>query len=1023
MPCLTTPSEGEHMNVEQLEDLVKELRRATKSDTPSHWAYIAKGEDGKPVFMVRRKEPELTKALNDSRKEATDKIYAKGRTVVTQGALALGVDEGAATPANIKRDLLLLKKEPALAKVKDTLGADVLVDDAWDAVKPGARDKSSLHATDDDLGDLGGANAKAKGGTIKKDTSDFAVLVKALDDWRDGVRGEEMNVARVHKAMKDLKAIEVLVDNWEAHHAKSVFDSKKTKERRTAVADIRKNLATARTFLDQATLIAQVGASVTLVEDKCDGWDSNYRPLPPNLVDEARRYLVELQKEAKGLIESLEEIDAPAPRKKWVTDRLESLMEELDDRNTHVENHAEAYPLVADAERVMNEFQDKWANVTAQNIVDAIKEAKLANTAIDNARQKVRGFAPSVAAWATPRLEGWVSPLLRLTPMAAVFWDEAEVVPFEKEVAKLLESLPVQVPENVETMKACERLIKRQGEISNICRNNYASREGHRAALRQRIDRLAPQLEVARNVIALAPLLAEVDSIGTLFESWQLAYSKSVGAEHIDFARAQLEELARDTGKVREALETAPDSTFALAWIQKAGTLEVDLRAARDQLNLVQARVDVGALDPTVADLAQPILQAIVNWDAEFGTFHISRAGIARGGLEAIDAQIAKARDALSKKAKSPERTAAEGALDRLASESGRRRTKLDTDVSSAPPTPQELQQFAEGEKVSREKAIQEEGVERDKWSKKVQSGLDEASYKVGKKIGRGGFGTVYLLQGDKDAPLLACKTATDDELKHEAEIYKKVPPHPNIVRSEGVREIEVNGEKVKVLVLQALTGGNMEDLMEKGKKALDDKKVSHLEYWGAVQYMARSMLRALQHFDAHGLAHNDVKPENMMLDVESGELKMVDMGTVQDRNVEQRAASSGYMGGGQGEKRDGFAVGASVYQGGQALTQGGKVSDARFDYDGAPLQAGPAGQAVNWTKKAVKALRKNPPKEGAKGTIGVASAYSDWVNRMMEPDATKRMSFAESLKHPFLSDMAVDEDTAKKTLKQLSIS
>jgi hypothetical protein len=1014
------------MNVEQLEDLVKELRRATKSDVPAHWAYVSKGQDGKPVFVVRRKEPELTKELNDSRRDAQDKVYAKGQTVVTEGALAFGVDEGAATPANIKRDLLLLKKEPALAKIKDTLGAEVLVGEAWDAVKPDPRRAASLRSKDDEMGDLGGGNAKTKGGTIKKTGSDFDKLVKALDDWRDDVRGQEMTTDRVNEAAKDLKAIEVLVDTWEQNHEKSVFDSKKTKDRRTAVADIRKNISTARTFLDQALLIAQVGAFVDTLEDEGDAWDTTYRPLAEGQIAQARKALEPLQKKALLAVNKLDAIEAPAPRKKWVVDRLASLDEELKDRTAHVDDHAMAFPLVENTEKLAKECVEKWKAPTSKDIDEALKDVRATFKTVDEARAKLRQCTPAVAEWGIQRLEPLQSPLSRLNELAAVYWDEDHLKPFEVEVAKLLKALPVELPGKAAATQEVERLEKLQSTLMGVYRSRHSGRDGHRGMMRTRLETAAVSLTYATNVIALAPLLAEVDSIAGLLESWHLAFDKTLDGDHVESAGEQVEKMTADAEKARDDLDSARDASIAVAWSRKLDGILEDLRGARDHVTLVKVRGNVGALDPSVSGLAQPILAAIDSWDTSFGTFKLEDAGLARGALEAIDVQIGKARAALVRNPPSPkDLKAIEASLDELTRESGRRRTRLDVNVSATPPSEEELRQFAEGEKSSRDKALQEEGVERGTWSKKVQGGLDDGSYKVGKQIGKGGFGTVYLLKGGKDAPLLACKTANEDELSHEAEIYAKLPPHPNVVRSEGIREIEVDGKKVKVLVMQALTGGNMEDLMDKGKKALESKTVSHLNYWGAIQYMARSMVRALQHLDSQGLAHNDIKPENMMLDEETGELKLVDMGTVIDREAYQKFGSSGYLGLGKGEKRDAFAVGASVYQGGQQLGREGGAKDSRFDYDGAVYTSagGAEYQAVEWTKKAVKALRKNPPKEGAKGTIGVASAYSDWVNRMMDQDVKTRMSFAESLKHPFLADIVVDDDTAKKTLKVLALS
>ena len=53
-------------------------------------------------------------------------------------------------------------------------------------------------------------------------------------------------------------------------------------------------------------------------------------------------------------------------------------------------------------------------------------------------------------------------------------------------------------------------------------------------------------------------------------------------------------------------------------------------------------------------------------------------------------------------------------------------------------------------------------------------------------------------------------------------------------------------------------------------------------------------------------------------------------------------------------------------------------------------------------------------------GRSGANTAYTDFVNALMNPDPSQRMSVAEALQHPFLSDSIMDEEQAGKFLSKL---
>ena len=53
-------------------------------------------------------------------------------------------------------------------------------------------------------------------------------------------------------------------------------------------------------------------------------------------------------------------------------------------------------------------------------------------------------------------------------------------------------------------------------------------------------------------------------------------------------------------------------------------------------------------------------------------------------------------------------------------------------------------------------------------------------------------------------------------------------------------------------------------------------------------------------------------------------------------------------------------------------------------------------------------------------GRFGANTAYTDFINRMMDPDPTKRLSPTEARNHPFLADPLLDEAGAREVLKRV---
>ena len=129
--------------------------------------------------------------------------------------------------------------------------------------------------------------------------------------------------------------------------------------------------------------------------------------------------------------------------------------------------------------------------------------------------------------------------------------------------------------------------------------------------------------------------------------------------------------------------------------------------------------------------------------------------------------------------------------------------------------------------------------------------------YRLGKKLGQGGMGSVFEgVDTESGQPaaikVLAPALATDEgfRIRFEAEIESlKKLRHPNIVRLYGY------GEEAGTLfyAMELVQGISLEDELRDGRRF----------NWREVTRLAIHVCRALKHAHDHGIIHRDIKPAN----------------------------------------------------------------------------------------------------------------------------------------------------------------
>ena len=192
--------------------------------------------------------------------------------------------------------------------------------------------------------------------------------------------------------------------------------------------------------------------------------------------------------------------------------------------------------------------------------------------------------------------------------------------------------------------------------------------------------------------------------------------------------------------------------------------------------------------------------------------------------------------------------------------------------------------------------------------------------YRVDRRIGEGGFGTVLLGYDEKLLRPVAIKVAHPGVLEHdgdgeaylsEARVVAQLA-HPNIVT---VYDVGKTQDQLFFTVAQYIKGQDLRQLMKERRPRLSE----------AVE-IAATVADALQHAHRQGLVHRDIKPGNIILDKE-GKPYVVDFGlALKDEQIGKgpgRVGTPAYMSPeqarGEGHRVDGrtdiYSLGAVLYE------------------------------------------------------------------------------------------------------------
>jgi formylglycine-generating enzyme required for sulfatase activity len=194
--------------------------------------------------------------------------------------------------------------------------------------------------------------------------------------------------------------------------------------------------------------------------------------------------------------------------------------------------------------------------------------------------------------------------------------------------------------------------------------------------------------------------------------------------------------------------------------------------------------------------------------------------------------------------------------------------------------------------------------------AQRLQAALG-ASYAVERPLGSGGFAVVFLVRDLELKRNLAVKVLSPDlvasktvieRFRREAETVAQLS-HPNIVPLHFIG----NKDDLLYLAMACVDGGSLADRLEKeGRLPIDDACRVISEVAGA-----------LFHAHKRGVVHRDIKPQNVLIDAESGRCLVTDFGIA-------RTADAGSL------TATGMVLGTPAYLAPEQVT--GEPSDHRAD-------------------------------------------------------------------------------------------
>ncbi|KAK6348263.1 spindle assembly checkpoint kinase [Orbilia javanica] len=262
--------------------------------------------------------------------------------------------------------------------------------------------------------------------------------------------------------------------------------------------------------------------------------------------------------------------------------------------------------------------------------------------------------------------------------------------------------------------------------------------------------------------------------------------------------------------------------------------------------------------------------------------------------------------------------------------------------------------------------------------------------FEIGRPLGKGKFGRVYLAKERKTGFVCALKVLHKNELqtgrvetqlRREVEIQSNLR-HPNILRLFG----HFHDSKRVFLIIEFAGRGELYKMLRKAGSFSEPR---------AASYVAQ-MASALSYLHKKHVIHRDIKPENILVG-SHGEIKLSDFGWSVHAPTNRRTTLCGTLdylppemlrGDSHGEKVDLWSLGVLMYE---------------FLCGNAPFEDTP----IETQKRIVKLNFKIPD--------FVSAEAKDLITRLLRLDPEKRLPLDQVAQHPWILKHCSKPQTARE--------
>uniref|UniRef100_A0A8C0UCD4 Serine/threonine-protein kinase n=1 Tax=Cyanistes caeruleus TaxID=156563 RepID=A0A8C0UCD4_CYACU len=170
--------------------------------------------------------------------------------------------------------------------------------------------------------------------------------------------------------------------------------------------------------------------------------------------------------------------------------------------------------------------------------------------------------------------------------------------------------------------------------------------------------------------------------------------------------------------------------------------------------------------------------------------------------------------------------------------------------------------------------------------------------YRVGSLLGRGGFGSVFAATRLSDGAPVAMKCVPRDRIRHWGELPDGTSAPLEIVLLD---KVSTGFSGVVHLLEWFELPNNIVMVLERPERCQDLRHFIRARRFlteEEARELFRQVLEAVQHCTSCGVLHRDIKPENILVDLDTGQAKLIDFGCgtyLQDTAYTQFAGTRSY--------------------------------------------------------------------------------------------------------------------------------